>query len=173
MTFHVITETPRLILRNFTETDAALIYDLNLNPEVTRYTYDPVRDLNHAQQILDTVILPQYVLYNHGRWAVHLKPNFEFIGWCGLKFRPQLNEVDLGYRFKKEYWGNGYATEAAVASIRYGFEKLELGIITGRAEEVNIASCKVLENCGMTFIGVQQIEGRRLRTYQITNPLKS
>jgi ribosomal-protein-alanine N-acetyltransferase len=173
MAYHVITETPRLILRNFTENDADLIYDLNLNPEVTRYTYDPVKDLNHAQQILDTVILPQYALYNHGRWAVHLKPNLEFMGWCGLKFRPALNEIDLGYRLKREYWGSGYATEAAFASIKYGFEKLGLTVITGRAEEANAASCKVLEKCGMNYIGIQEIDGHQLRTYEIRNPFKS
>ena len=173
MAYVVIIETPRLILRNFTENDAALIYDLNLNPEVTRFTYDPVKDLNQAQQILDTVILPQYALYNYGRWAVHSKPNLEFMGWCGLKFRPKLNEVDLGYRLKQEYWGSGYATEAAFASIKYGFEILGLAIVTGRAEEANIASCKVLEKCGMTYIGVQEIEGHQLRIYEIRNPFKS
>lgn len=171
MAFTVIIETQRLILRNFTTDDTQLIYDLNLDPEVTRYTYDPVRDINHAQEVLEKTILPQYALYNHGRWAVHLKPNLEFMGWCGLKYRPELNEIDLGYRFKKEFWGNGYATEAAFACIKYGFEKLNLAVITGRAEPENAGSCKVLEKCGMTYIGMQEIEGHQLRTYEIRNPL--
>src|SRR5574339_323194 len=147
---NVIIETKRLLLREFTTDDAHLIYDLNLDPEVTRYTHDPVKDLNHATEILEQGILPQYALYNHGRWAVLLKPAHVFTGWCGLKFRPERNEIDLGYRFKKEFWGKGYATEAATACIRYGFEKLQLKRIVGRAEPANIASCKVLENCEMT-----------------------
>jgi ribosomal-protein-alanine N-acetyltransferase len=176
MAYNIIIETQRLILRNFTIDDAQLIYDLNLDPEVTRYTYDPVRDINHAQEILEKTILPQYALYNHGRWAVHVKAEFDaiaigFIGWCGLKYRPELNEIDLGYRFKKSSWGNGYATEAAYACIKYGFEKLNLAVITGRAEPENIASCKVLEKCGMHYIGIQEIDGHKLRTYQILNPL--
>lgn len=171
MAYFVIVETQRLILRTFTIDDAQLIYDLNLDPEVVRYTLDPVRDLDHAKQILETVILPQYALYNHGRWAVHVKPDLEFIGWCGLKYRPELNEIDLGYRFKKASWGKGYATEAAFASIKYGFEKLNLKTITGRALLDNTASCKVMEKCGMTYIGIQEIEGLQHKTYKINRPL--
>ncbi|MEI9913065.1 MAG: GNAT family N-acetyltransferase [Bacteroidota bacterium] len=66
-----VIETSRLLLRTFTINDARLIYDLNKDPEVVRYTYDPITDPEHAKNILETVILPQYALYNHGRWAVH------------------------------------------------------------------------------------------------------
>ena len=130
---NVIIETERLLLRTFTEQDAPLIYDLNFDPDVTRYTHDPVKDINHAAEILTKTILPQYSLYNHGRWAIHLKPTLEFLGWCGLKYRFEVNEIDLGYRFKKEFWGKGFATEAAHASIKYGFEKLNLRRIVGKA----------------------------------------
>jgi len=167
---NVIIETKRLILREFTELDATLIYELNLDPDVTRYTHDTVRDLDHAFEILEKVILPQYVLYNYGRWAVHLKPGLQFLGWCGLKYRPELNEIDLGYRFKTEAWGKGYATEAAYASIKYGFEKLILRQITGRAEPENIASWKVLEKCGMAYMGMQEVDGWPVKTYEIHNP---
>lgn len=113
---HVIIETDRLILRTFTINDAALIYELNSDADVTRFTFDPVRDLAHARDILEHTILPQYALYNHGRWAVHEKAGLAFIGWCGLKSRPELREVDLGYRFRRSAWGKGYATEAAWAA---------------------------------------------------------
>ena len=166
----VVIETERLLLREFTELDANLIYELNLDPDVTQYTHDPVRDLAHAFEIVTEVIMPQYALYNHGRWAVHLKPSLQFLGWCGLKYRPEVNEIDLGYRFRKEEWGKGYATEAAFASIRYGFEKLNLKVITGRAEIGNIASWKVLEKCGMTYIGIQEGDGYPVKTFEVSNP---
>ncbi len=102
---NIILETNRLLLRTFTLEDAQLIYELNLDPEITRYTGDPVKDINHAKEVLEQVILPQYALYNHGRWAVHIKDDLEFIGWCGLKNRPERNEIDLGYRFLKTAWG--------------------------------------------------------------------
>ena len=167
---NIILETKRLLIRTFTERDANLIYELNLDPEVTRYTHDLVKDLAHASEILQNVIIPQYALYHHGRWAVHTKSTLEFLGWCGLKYRHELNEVDLGYRFKKESWGKGYATEAAYASIRYGFEKIGLQRIVGRAEIDNIASWKVLEKCGMTYIGAEEIEGYPHKTYEIWHP---
>lgn len=167
----IVAETHRLLLRNFTSNDAKLIWDLNLDPEVTRYTHDPVRDMEQAKEILEQTILPQYALYNHGRWAVHLKDNLAFIGWCGLKFRPEQREVDLGYRFKKQYWGNGYATEAAFAAIRYGFEKLNLTRIVGRAEPGNTGSIRVLEKCGMTYAGEDLVDGYPVETYVILNPL--
>lgn len=172
---NVIIETERLLLRTFTVEDASLIYNLNFDPEVIRYTLDPIRDIEHARQVLEEVILPQYVLYNHGRWAVHVKLGLDpiaigFIGWCGLKTRHELNEIDLGYRFIKAAWGNGYATEAAYACIRYGFEKLNLQRIVGRALPGNLASIKVLEKCGMNYVGEETVEGLLHKTYDITNP---
>ncbi len=163
---HVIIETARLVLRQFEPGEGQLIYTLNEDPEITRYTGDPVRDLDHAEEILREVILPQYTLYNHGRWAVHTKPGMEFIGWCGLKYRPELDEIDLGYRFMKQAWGKGYATEAAMASVRYGFEKLGLRRIVGRAMPENIASIKVLEKCGMRYVGEEVVDGHLAKTFE-------
>jgi|SRR5436190_1565898 len=108
---NVIIETDRLLLRTFTPEDVSLLYELNLDPDITKYTYYPMKDIEHAKQVLEQVILPQYALYNHGRWAVHTKPDLEFIGWCGLKSRPEThltvgrgNEIDLGYRLIKNAW---------------------------------------------------------------------
>ncbi|MDP9230696.1 MAG: GNAT family N-acetyltransferase [Bacteroidota bacterium] len=174
---NVVIETERLLLRTFTEEDAPFIYELNIDPEVTKYTHDPVTNLNQANTILQHVILPQYALYNHGRWAVHLKSNLEFIGWCGLKNRPETRltvgqgkEIDLGYRFLRKHWGHGYATESARACIEYGFEKLNLECITGRALPGNTSSIKVLEKCGMEFIGFQHVDNYDVKTYQVLNP---
>ena len=167
---NIIIETNRLLLRNFTLDDAALIYELNLDPEVTLYTGDPIQDINQAQDVLEQTILPQYALYNHGRWAVHVKPTQKFIGWCGLKARPERNEIDLGYRLMKKAWGNGYATEAAYACLKYGFEKLNLQRIVGRAMPENTASLRVLEKCDMQYVGEEIVDGHPAKTYEVLNP---
>ncbi len=167
---NIIIETNRLLLRNFTLDDAALIYELNLDPEVTLYTDDPIQDINQAQDVLEQTILPQYALYNHGRWAVHVKTTQEFIGWCGLKARPERSEIDLGYRLMKKAWGNGYATEAAYACLKYGFEKLNLQRIVGRAMPENTASLRVLEKCDMQYIGEEIVDGHPAKTYEALNP---
>lgn len=169
---HTVIETERLLLRTFTQDDAQLIYELNLDPDVTRYTGDPIRDLDHAKEVLEKVILPQYALYNHGRWAVHTKPGLEFIGWCGLKNRPERDhEIDLGYRFLQSAWGKGYATEAAFACLKYGFETLGLQRIVGRAMPQNLASLKVLEKIGMVYIGEEIVDDHPAKTYEAINPL--
>ena len=166
---NVIIETERLLLRTFTLQDAELIYILNQDPAVTRFTMDPVKDITKAKKILDETILPQYILYNHGRWAVHTKPGLEFIGWCGLKARPERNEIDLGYRFLKSSWGKGFATESAIACIGHGFGKLGLTRIIGRAMPDNIASLSVLVKCGMSYLGEEIVDGHPAKTYEIIN----
>ena len=165
---NVVIETERLLLRDFTEDDASLIYELNIDPDVIRYTHDGPGDLERAKEVLEKTILPKYVLFNFGRWAV--KPPLEFLGWFGLKYRSQLNEVDLGYRFKKQAWGKEFATEAAFASLRYGFEKLGLKRIVARAEVDNVASCRVLEKCGMLFTGLGEVDGFPVRFYELFSP---
>lgn len=169
---HAVFETERLLFRTFTNLDAPLIYELNQDPDVTRFTGDPVRDLTHAREVLEKAILPQYALYNHGRWAVLTREKLDFIGWCGLKCRPeQDNEIDLGYRFLKSAWGKGYATEAAFGCLKYGFEKLGLQRIVGRAMPENQASLRVLEKIGMKYIGDEIVDDHPAKTYEAINPL--
>jgi len=167
---NIVFETDRLLLCHFTEEEAPLLYELNLDPEVIRYTLDPIVDIDQAKKILKEVILPQYKLYGHGRWAVYLKPGLEFIGWCGLKFLAQRNEVDIGYRFMKKYWGQGFATESAIATLDFGFKKLNLKRIVGRSLPDNKASMKVLEKCGMRWLGQEMVEGLLHETYELINP---
>jgi len=94
----------------------------------------------------------------------------EFIGWCGLKLIPEKNEIDLGYRFQKNAWGKGYATESANACLKYAFEKHKLNRIVGRALPENINSIRVLEKCGMSYIGEQIVEDQLHQACEIINP---
>lgn len=148
---HFLIETPRLGLRPLTPNDSLDFFELNNDPEVIRYTGDPpFSDLEEARSFLENY--DQYERYGYGRWAVILKKTGEFIGWCGLKFMPDLDETDLGFRFFRKHWNKGYATESAMACIEYGFGKLGLKRIVGRAMEANKASVKVLEKTGFHFL---------------------
>ena len=168
----VIFDTPRLLLRRFTEADVPLLLELNSDPEVLTYLHEPMlENEEHALQILQTIILPQYEK-NLGRLAVHVKETNEFIGWCGLKAIPELNEIDLGYRFMKKAWGKGYATECASHTLDYGFNKLGLDKITGRAHIHNLASCRILEKIGMTFIGDGIVDDCPVKTYIAERPIQ-
>ncbi len=168
---HIIFETPRLYLRQFTEADAPLILTLNSDPEIVKYVHEPTLETEEqARNIIINNILPQYP-NNLGRWAMHIKETNEFIGWCGLKYRPELNETDLGYRLMQKKWGLGYATEAARHTLNHGFSKLNLHLITARAHIENIASIKVLEKLGMDFIGQGIVDNCPVRTYTKANSL--
>lgn len=165
---HIIIETPRLILRRFTnsQADAGLVLQLNSDPEVLKYLHEPIlQDINQAREILQNIILPQYEK-NMGRWATHIKQEKKFIGWCGLKYRPERNEIDLGYRFMQTAWGKGYATEAAAATLEYGFEVLKIKSIIGRAAIQNMASLSILQKIGMKYIGEDIIDDCPVKTYE-------
>jgi RimJ/RimL family protein N-acetyltransferase len=145
-------ETERLYFRELSLDDAKLLIDLNSNPNVIRYVDDgPVKDLDEAKKILTDIIFPQYP-NKMGRWAVHLKATDEFIGWCGLKYVKEADEVDLGYRFFEQYWGKGYATEAAKAVLDYGVYTLKLKNIIARAAKANVASIHVIKKLGFAYM---------------------
>lgn len=147
---HFIIETPRLLLREFDITDAQAMFLLNADPEVLMFTGDePYKSITEVWQFI--LQYDQYKKYKMGRFTVLLKETNEYVGWCGLKYHAETNEVDLGYRFKREKWGRGYATEAATACLKYGFETLKLKRIIGRALKENTASIKILEKIGMHF----------------------
>lgn len=167
---NMIFETPRLILRQITIEDAPLILELNSDPEIVKYVHEPtLQTIDKAEKIIKDIILPQYK-NNLGRWAIHIKDNMDFIGWCGLKHRHELNEIDLGYRLMQKVWGNGYATEAAQQTLKYGFDNLNLKLITGRAHIENLASIKVLEKIGMNFFEEGIVDDCPVRTYTKANP---
>ena len=145
-----ILETERLKLREILPSDAEMMYNLNLDPEVIRYTGDPpFASVEEAENFIQNY--PDYKKNGYGRWAVIRKADDEVLGWCGLKYLPEDDETDIGYRFFKKYWGAGYATEAAKACLDFGFQKLGLETIIARAMHANIASINVMKKLGMQY----------------------
>lgn len=161
-------QTKRLLLSKFTTSDGELLFHLNSDPDVVKYVHEPSTTKENAPQILKEIILPQYEL-GLGRWAVYLKDTNEFIGWCGLKLTREKDEIDLGYRFSKQYWGKGYATEAAQACLDYGLGYLKLQRIVAKAHMDNIGSWKVMEKCGMRFLKEDVEDGQPVRVYEVTS----
>lgn len=153
-----ILETPRLYLREMTPDDAESAYLLNLDPEVIQYTGDdPFESIEEAREFMEKY--ESYKKYGFGRWGVILKETNEYLGWCGLKYSPELDEFDIGYRLMKKFWGKGYATEAAEACLKLGFEQFNMKTIVGRVMPANSASVRVLEKIGLTYLGNRVTEG--------------
>ncbi|MCL9780922.1 GNAT family N-acetyltransferase [Vibrio sp. S4M6] len=150
-----ITETPRLIIREFTMDDAEAVLHFNLPAEVTQYTDDAglCQNIDDAKAIIEHVWLKQYADFGFARWAVVLKASETVIGFCGFKHEPRINGVDIGYRFHPDYWGMGIATEASQACVDYARKHLDINTIYGTSMPENFASSHVLKKLGMQFVG--------------------
>jgi len=152
-----IFETNRLILREFELNDAIAMFELNKDPDVIKYTGDRAfQTIEDAKSFLKNY--SDYKKNSMGRWPVITKDNNEFIGWCGLKLNEE-NLVDIGFRFFKQEWNKGYATESAKACLEYGFNELNLNKIIGRSDINNIGSIKVLEKINMKFWKYGEFKG--------------
>ena len=161
-----ILETDRLILRELNSSDAEDFYRLNINPNVIKYTGNSAfQSVEEAKEFLENY--NDYKLNGYGRWAVITKEKNEFIGWCGLKFGEMENETDIGFRFFEEVWNKGYATESAKACLNYGFEKLKLKRIIGRAMKENMGSIRVLEKIGLEYEQDTDFDGKSAVIYKI------
>lgn len=138
----------RLVLREFRLADAPFLFALNNDLEVMKYTGDkPFESLQEAEKFIDSYT--HYEEVGYGRWLLEDKESFEPIGWCGLKFHPDKNYTDLGFRIKKVAWNKGYATEAAQRCIEFAKEK-GLSQLVGRSMVENAASIHVLKKLGFT-----------------------
>ena len=123
------------------EEDAEAFFKLNSDPEVLRFVPDKgLLNVEQARQILVDHPIADYRKHGFGRGACILKSTGEQIGFAGLKYLEELGEVDVAYRLLPTHWGQGLATEAALASVRYGFADLGLKQIIGLVMPENIAS---------------------------------
>ena len=166
----IILETNRLLLREFDISDAESFYELNLNPNVIKYTGNSAfKGIDEAKAFLENY--SDYQRNGFGRWAVINKSTQQFIGWCGLKYDEKLDETDIGFRFFEHFWNQGFATESAKACINYGFEKLNLKTIVGRAMKENTASIKVLEKIGLQYEKGFDFDGQEGVIYTIKNKM--
>jgi RimJ/RimL family protein N-acetyltransferase len=160
---HVILETPRLILRQFTEDDVDNLFDLNSDPEVMRYLTGGKP--TPREVIRDEIIPFHLAVYDRldrlGTWAAESTATGEFLGW--FHFRPgpgtDITNVDLGYRLRRSTWNKGYATEGSRALISMGFTGLGVDRVFAHTMTVNTASRRVMEKCGLTLVHATPYEG--------------
>lgn len=103
-----------------------------------------------------------------GLWAVAGKDDDRVIGYCGLIFLEDTPEIEVAYGLAQSFWGRGLATEAARASLRYGFEELKLDVIVAVVNPENAASRRVLEKLGLRHTKNAHHYGADLMYYEIS-----
>ena len=144
-------ETERLRLRWFTHDDLQIMFVLGSDPDIIRYAEsEPARDLEDAKQRLEEGPLSDYEKYGYGRFAVELKETGKVIGFCGIKYIPEIGLPEVGYRYLSEYWGRGIGTEAARVCVDFARDDLEIKKLIALILPENIGSIRVAEKLGMT-----------------------
>lgn len=166
-------ETERLFIREIRDEDERGLFELDADPDVHRYLGNqPVKTMEEIRKVI-AFIQRQYQENGIGRWAVIEKSTGNFIGWTGLKrmtvqVNNHLNYYDLGYRFIKKYWGKGYATETAIATLIHGFKTMNLEAIYAMVDIENHASRRVLEKVGLECLETFDYEGTNHYWLKIT-----
>lgn len=153
-------ETERLLLRPIVEGDAEDIYEYSQNKGVgINAGWKPHENIEETREIMKLVFLDQENVF-----GVVLKETGKLFGSIGLVSDPRRqNEKTrmIGYAIGERYWGNGYTTEAAFALLNFGFNKLNLDLISASCYPYNERSKRVLEKCGFHYEGRLSLAEKR------------
>jgi RimJ/RimL family protein N-acetyltransferase len=164
----VIVKTKRLIIREFEFNDLEDLYLLMSDREVMKFSPFGVLDRRKTKEML-LEFMTSYRSNALGRWALNDRESGEFVGLCGVS----LIEIDgreelaFGYRIKKEFWGNGLATEAGLAVRDYVFKKLKIKRFIALIANDNRASLKIAEKLGMRFCRKSVFRGKEMTVYEL------
>lgn len=150
----MIIETDRLILRDWRDEDREPMFaHLNSQPNVMRYLLG-VQTREKTGGMIDKFAGWQR---DHGYtfWAVERKSDTALLGFCGLKrveddgILPDPGTLEIGWRLREDAWGQGYAREAAVASMNHAFDTLDAEFVSAFTVEGNTGSWGLMERLGM------------------------
>jgi RimJ/RimL family protein N-acetyltransferase len=169
----IITETERLILREFTIGDLDDMAALFADPEVMRFSLGTKSREQTERWIRGCQEDYSPERWGFGLWAVVLEQSSDLIGFCGLSRFDDIDgqpEVEVGYRLARRFWGQGLATEAALATRDYAFQTLGLTRLISIIEPANSASVRVAEKTGMTLEKELVKWDRPVSIYVIHNP---
>ncbi len=146
---HPTIQTQRLLLRQFRPEDAEILFDILQEKDILKYFPNPKPpEKNKVQKLIQSQI-DQWAELGYAWWAVESLADGAFLGWTGLQYLPETDETEVGYLLRRSAWGQGFATETAIAGIRFGFDHFDFPEIIGITHPENIASQRVLEKAGM------------------------
>lgn len=145
--------TERLILRGWRDDDRAPFAAINRDPEVMRYLDGPI-DAAASDAMIDAQIAGQ-AAQGYCLWAVERCDDARLLGYCGLRIGGHpctgvADELEIGWRLARAAWGQGYAREAAAASLAWGFARTDRARIAAWTVPANTASWGLMRRLGMT-----------------------
>jgi RimJ/RimL family protein N-acetyltransferase len=141
-------ETERLRLRGWREDDLDIYAEMMADPDVMRFLGGPLARIDAWRSLASAV--GHWVLRGFGLWAVERKEDGVLIGRVGVQRPEGWPGTEVGWTLDRRYWGNGYATEAAKASLDYGFRTTSLPKLISLIDPENQASQRVAERLGET-----------------------
>ncbi len=143
--------TERLLLRPWRETDLAPFAAMNADPQVVEFLNGPLTRAESDAMV--ERIATSWATKGYGLWALEVIDGPEFIGytglWDALFEAPFTPAIEVGWRLARSAWGFGYATEAARASLAYGYATLDLPEVLSFTAAANLRSRAVMERIGM------------------------
>lgn len=169
-TGEVLLTTARLSLRTWRPDDLPSFAALNADPEVMRYLGNPL-----TTQLADTFasqLQERFCQRGFAMLPVERRADGAFLGICGINFTPWYPDEEIGWRFAREHWGQGYATESAAAWMAWAFTELSVGRLISVTDVPNARSTAVMRRLGMSLDHEADLEddGVRFRAvvYSIT-----
>ena len=149
-----VLETNRLILRPVTFDDAPDMFEYASDERTVKYlTFAPHSSLGETKQAIDNFFINKPEVYGRGLYGIVLKETSKFIGAIDIRPDDQNKKASFGYVLNKNYWNNGYMTEALKCIMKVCFDILKVNRIESTHYEGNEASGKVMQKCGMKYEG--------------------
>lgn len=148
----MILPTPRLILRDFEANDWNRVFEYQSEPEYARFNSWNQRTAKDVKAFVNRFIDWQYETpRTRYQLAIVLRSEQKVIGNCGVRSTSPWNDAEIGFELDRQYWHQGYATEAANAVLEFAFTRLNLPQVRAHCVSENLASAAVLRRLGMTF----------------------
>ncbi len=161
-------ETTRLILREWQPVDADAYAAMAADPEVMRYT-GGVMDREQSWRSM-ALHAGHWSLRGYGNWVVERSSDGEFLGRVGLWHPEGWLGLEIGWTLARNAWGNGYATEAAVAATHWAWTVIDAPRLISVIHPDNTASARVAERLGMAWLRNEDLRGQAVSVFGIERP---
>ncbi len=144
-------KTTRLHLRPFAREDLEVLHALWCDPHVRQFLWDDIIIPQDAAREVIAASRHSFEQQGFGFWNILRKDAEQHAGFCGLRFIDEAPDVEILYGLWPKFWGQGFATEAAQAVLRFGFEACNLECLFAGTDPPNAASIRVMERLAMKF----------------------